>query len=115
NKRGRVTCDEISTGQTDSEAEAPEDWMAYPAFPRSEAVVDFQLELLRHLKNFAEELDDASWQPRLWLATARGLLLLASRQLSSQAVAPRRAHGPRFVNDARLVQLSFAEALRLLR
>jgi hypothetical protein len=114
-ERGRVSWDEINTGQTDTEADAPEDWMAFPAFPRSEAVVGFQLELLRRLSNFAEELDDPSWQPRLWLATARGLLLLASRQLSSLAVAPRRTSGPLYVNDARLVQLAFAEALRLLR
>jgi hypothetical protein len=114
-ERGRVSWDEITTGHTGSEADAPEDWLAYPAFPRSEAVVRFQLELLRHMRNFAEELGDTGWQPRLWLATARGLLLLASRQLSSQAVAPRRSMGPRYVNDGRLVQLAFAEALRLLR
>jgi hypothetical protein len=114
-ERGRISWDEIVTGQADEETGAAEDWLTYPAFPSSEVVVAFQLELLRHLKNFAEELDDTAWQARLWLATARGLLLLASRQLSSHAVAPRRSHGPRYVNDARLVQLAFAEALRLLR
>src|SRR5579859_457923 len=114
-ERGRVTWDDIVTGQTDPEEGEPQDWLTYPAFPGSEVVVQFQQELLSHLKNFAEGLNDASWQPRLWLATARGLLLLASRQLSSHAVMPRRSRGPRYVNDARLVQLAFAEALRLLR
>ena len=113
-ERGRVSWDEITAGSSDNDPDAPQDWLTYPAFPRSEAVVGFQQELLRHMQNFAAELDDANWQPRLWLATARGLLLLASRQLSSHAVAPRRANGPRYVNDARLVQLAFAEALRLL-
>jgi hypothetical protein len=114
-ERGRVSWDEIMTGQLEGKAGETGTWLTYPAFPRSEAVVAFQTELLRHLRNFAEELDDASWQPRLWLATARGLLLLANRQLSSQAVTPRRSREPRYVNDAHLVQLAFAEALRLLR
>ena len=115
-ERGRVSWDEIATGEMQGEHDGLESWLSYPGFPRSETVVAFQVELLRHLGNFAEELQDESWQPRLWLATARGLLLLASRQLSSHAVAPQRhSQGPRYVNDARLVQLAFAEALRLLR
>ncbi len=113
-ERGRVSWDEIVTAPRETEAGASEDSLNYPAFPCSEAVVTFQAALLRHLSDFAAELEDESWQPRLWLATARGLLLLATRQLSSHAVAPRRSHGPRYVNDTRLVQLAFAEALRLL-
>ncbi len=114
-ERGRVSWDEIVSEQTVGPAGEVEEGLTYPAFPASAAVVAFQIELLQHLRAFAEELDDAGWQPRLWLAAARGLLMLGSRQLSSHAVAPRRSHGPRFVNDARLVQLAFAEALRLLR
>ena len=115
-ERGRVTWDEIVTGQSEGADGPPDSWITYPAFPRSEAVLAFQVQLLQHLKSFAEGLGDENWQPRLWLATARGLLLLASRQLSSHSVAPQRqSNGPRYVNDARLVQLAFVEALRLLR
>jgi hypothetical protein len=111
-ERGRLEWDEIETGQPG----APDNRITYPAFPRSEAVIAFQAELLRELGGFAAELGDAHWKPRLWLAAARGLLLLASRQLSSYAVEPhRRTRGPRYVNDGKLVRLAYAEALRLLR
>ncbi len=111
-ERGRVGWEDIETGG----AEAGENRITYPAFPRSEAVVAYQTELLRHLRAYAEGLGDTGWQARLWLAIARGLLLLATRQLTSNTVEPqRRMHSPRYVNDVRLVQTTYAEAIRLLR
>jgi hypothetical protein len=113
-ERGRVSWDDIELSQTGEAAR--ENRIKYPAFPRSEAVVAFQAELLRGLRAYAESLGDASWQARLWLAIARGLLLLATRQLTSHTVEPqRRLHSPRYVNDVRLVQTTYAEAIRLLR
>ena len=114
-ERGRVTWDEVAAGDQAADPAAPAHWINYPAFPHSEAVVAFQQELLQRLRAFAEGVDDAGWQPRLWLAISRGLLLLASRQLSSHTVPPqRRTTGPHLVNDTRLVQVAYAEALRLL-
>ncbi len=113
---GRIEWDEIQTTRPRGAAQPGENWLTYPAFPRSEAVTAFQAELLRQLRAYAESIGDAHWQARLWLAIARGLLLLASHQLTSRLVAPaRQAHGPRKVNDVRLVQVAYAEALRLLR
>lgn len=110
-ERGRVGWEDIETG-----GEAGEYHIKYPAFPRSEAVVAYQTELLRRLRAYAESIGDTSWQARLWLAIARGLLLLATRQLTSNTVEPqRRRHSPRYVNDVRLVQTTYAEAIRLLR
>jgi hypothetical protein len=114
-ERGRVTWDEVAAGDSEPDLAGPAHWINYPAFPHSEAVIGFQQELLQHLRAFAEDQGDEHWQPRLWLAIARGLLLLASRQLSSHTVPPqRRTSGPRYVNDTRLVQVAYAEALRLL-
>jgi hypothetical protein len=113
-ERGRVGWEDIEIGSAGGEG-AP-NRIKYPAFPRSEAVVAFQSELLRHLRAYADSLGDTGWQARLWLAIARGLLLLATRQLTSNTVEPqRRMHSPRYVNDVRLVQTSYAEAIRLLR
>jgi hypothetical protein len=115
-ERGRLEWDDIRTTRATGPARPPDNFIAYPAFPRSEGVVAFQAELLRQLRAYAETLGDEGWQPRLWLAIARGLLLLASRQLTSHSVEPhRRSRGPRYVNDAKLVQVAYAEALRLLR
>jgi hypothetical protein len=115
-ERGRVEWDEIQTSRPGNPARTLDNYIAYPPFPRSEAVIAFQVELLSRLRAFAEALADEGWQRRLWLATARGLLLLASRQLTSQTVEPhRRSRGPRYVNDTKLVQVAYAEALRLLR
>lgn len=112
-ERGRVGWEDIEIGQT---GDAGENRIKYPAFPRSEAVVAYQAEVLRRLRAYAETIGDAGWQARLWLAIARGLLLLATRQLTSNTVEPqRRMHSPRYVNDVRLVQTTYAEAIRLLR
>lgn len=116
NERGRFEWDEIQTTRPGNRARTLENYIAYPAFPRSEAIVAFQAELLARLQAYAERLGDEGWKRRLWLAIARGLLLLASRQLTSYTVEPhRRSRGPRYVNDAKLVQVTYAEALRLLR
>jgi hypothetical protein len=115
-ERGRLEWDEIQTSRPGNLARTLDNFIAYPAFPRSEGVIAFQTEILNHLKVYAEEHGDEGWQRRLWLAIARGLLLLASRQLTSHAVEPhRRSRGPRYVNDTKLVQVAYAESLRLLR
>jgi Rrf2 family nitric oxide-sensitive transcriptional repressor len=115
-ERGRLEWDEIQLTRPGHAAGAADNYITNPAFPRSEAVVAFQTRLLAGLRDYAASVGDDHWQARLWLATARGLLLLASRQLSSYAVEPhRRSRGPRYVNDAKLVQVAYAEALRLLR
>ncbi|MEP7358557.1 MAG: hypothetical protein ABI847_15015, partial [Anaerolineales bacterium] len=85
-ERGRVTWDEVAAGDHEPGTDQPDHWINYPAFPHSEAVIGFQHELLQRLKTFAEAQGDEHWQPRLWLSIARGLLLLASRQLSSHTV-----------------------------
>ena len=113
-ERGRVGWEDIEIGL--GNPDSGDNKIKYPAFPRSEAVVAYQTELLRHLRGYAEGLGDTGWQARLWLAIARGLLLLATRQLTSNTVEPqRRMHSPRYVNDVRLVQTTYAEAIRLLR
>lgn len=113
-ERGRIGWEDIEIGLGD--AASGENRIHYPAFPRSEAVVAYQAELLNRLRAYAESLGDSGWQARLWLAIARGLLLLATRQLTSNTVEPqRRIHSPRYVNDVRLVQTTYAEAIRLLR
>lgn len=115
-ERGRMEWDEIQTTRPGNPARTLDNYIAYPAFPRSEAVLAFQTELLAGLRAHAEAIGDTGWQRRLWLAIARGLLLLASRQLTSHTVEPhRKSRGPRYVNDTKLVQVAYAEALRLLR
>jgi len=115
-ERGRMEWDEIQTTRPGNPAQTLDNYIAYPPFPRSEAVLAFQAELLGGLRAYAEALGDEGWQRRLWLAIARGLLLLASRQLTSHTIEPqRRSRGPRYVNDTKLVQVAYAEALRLLR
>ncbi len=115
-ERGRMEWDEIQTTRPTNPARTLDNYISYPPFPRSEAVLAFQTELLAGLRTYAESLGDAGWQRRLWLAIARGLLLLASRQLTSHTVEPhRKSRGPRYVNDTKLVQVAYAEALRLLR
>jgi hypothetical protein len=116
-ERGRIGWEDIEIGLAGGASEpSGENRIKYPAFPRSSTVVMFQTELLRRLRTYAEGIGDASWQARLWLAIARGLLLLATRQLTSNTVEPqRRMHSPRYVNDVRLVQTTYAEAIRLLR
>jgi hypothetical protein len=115
-ERGRMEWDEIQTTRPSNPARTLDNYISYPPFPRSEAVLAFQTELIGALRAYAESLGDEGWQRRLWLAIARGLLLLASRQLTSHTVEPhRRSRGPRYVNDTRLVQVAYAEALRLLR
>jgi hypothetical protein len=115
-ERGRMEWDEITTSRPANAARTLDNYIAFPAFPRSEAVIAFQTEVLRGLRAYAETLGDEGWQRRLWLAIARGLLLLASRQLTSHTIEPhRKSRGPRYVNDTKLVQVAYAEALRLLR
>jgi hypothetical protein len=86
------------------------DSLTYPPFPQaSQAVVMFQERLLEELGWFAAAIGDLHWRERLWLAVARGLLLLAARQSGSLRVEPRgRAEA------LKLVQVAYAECLRLL-
>lgn len=114
---GRVRWEDIQVHRPQSSSdEAFESRITYPAFPcSSEAVVYFQRKLVEHLTRFAESHKDPNWKQRLWLATARGLLLLASRQVSSRTLHPhRRSSGATLLNDLRLVQVAYAEALRLM-
>lgn len=115
-ERGRLEWDLIETSRPTNTSRSLENWITYPPFPQSEAIVIFQRELLRQLQDYAERLQDTGWQSRLWLAIARGLMLLAARQLASHTVEPlRRSDGAKLVNDIKLVQVAYAEALRLLR
>lgn len=113
---GRLNWDDIQTTRPGNLANTLDNWIVYPAFPQqSEATLIFQRELLKYLEEYAKELDDKNWKKRLWLAIARGLLLLASRQLTSHTVEPRRRPtGHKLVNDIKLVQVTYAEAIRLL-
>ena len=113
---GQIPWDAIQTRRPASTATTLENWIAYPAFPgHAEAARWFQRELLGQARRYAEEIEDPYWQQRLWLAIARGLLLLASRQLVSQAIEPRRRAEPqKLINDLKLVQVAYAESLRLL-
>jgi hypothetical protein len=113
---GQLTWDDIETRRPDSTDTTLENWIRYPAFPgRSEAALIFQRELLEQLQRYTTTIDDPHWQKRLWLAIARGLLLLAGRQLLSHTVEPRRRPNvSKVVQDLKLVQVTYAEALRLL-
>lgn len=113
---GRLNWDEIQTTRPGNPANTLDNWIAYPAFPQqSEVTLSFQRELLNHLEAYADQFEDKNWKKRLWLAIAQGLLLLASRQLTSHTVEPRRRPtGHKLVNDIKLVQVTYAEAIRLL-
>jgi hypothetical protein len=109
-ERGRVDWDDIV-----ADSDGNVNRIDYPAFPHSEGVLAFQQALLDHLGRYAESIGDTGWRARVWLAIARGLMLLASRQLTSHTVEPRRrVRGPRYVNDVKLVKVAYAEAVRLL-
>ncbi len=115
NEPGRLTWDDIQTSRPENTSQTLDNWISYPAFPRSEGVLLFQRELMQRLSRYADGLGDENWQRRLWLAIARGLLLLANRQLTSQTVEPRRRPiTSRLVNETKLVQVTYAETLRLL-
>jgi hypothetical protein len=114
NEPGRLMWDDIQISRPENVSQTLENWISYPAFPRSDGVLLFQRELMQRLSRYADGLGDENWQRRLWLGIARGLLLLANRQLTSQTVEPRRRPNARLVNETRLVQVTYAETLRLL-
>ena len=81
----------------------------YPFFPQSsEAAIVFQREILRQIKHFAERMGDETWQPRLWLAIAKSLIMLLDRQTQSKRLSAQRAL------DVEQVIVGYAEAVRLL-
>jgi len=94
---------------------APESYITYPPFPyKSESAMLFQKYMLGHLEQYALSIKDRNWKSRLWLAIARGLFLLASRQLDSTAIEPQRRNSSRPEQEIKLIQVSCAEAVRLL-
>ncbi|MBI3243690.1 MAG: aminoglycoside phosphotransferase family protein [Chloroflexi bacterium] len=96
-----LTRDEIVTGPG---------LINYPYLPRqADSVLHFQKRLIEQVEAFAGSLNDARFKPRLWLAIARNLILLASRQITAQP-PEAQAH-----EDAlKLVMVAYAEAIRLL-
>ena len=82
----------------------------YPYLPRqADSILRFQKSLIEQIEMFAGPLGDTRFKPRLWLAIARNLILLASRQIPVQ---PLDAQGR---EDAlKLVMVAYAEAIRLL-
>lgn len=82
----------------------------YPYLPRqSDSILRFQSDLIAQIETFAESLGDARFKPRLWLAIARNLILLASRQISAQPL-----DGQGREDALKLVMVAYAEAIRLL-
>jgi len=107
---GRLEWDEIQTSKPNNPHDTLDNWVKYPAFPqRSDGIVLFQNQLLSHLQDYATDINDSNWKERLWLAIARGLLLLSNRQLKSYAVEPHRRS-----SNLKLVQVTYVEAVRLL-
>ncbi|MBI5712281.1 MAG: hypothetical protein HZC38_02470 [Chloroflexi bacterium] len=115
-EEGRLEWEDIQTARSAAIANTLDNWIAYPAFPQhAESIVAFQRKLLETLADYAAKDNDDHWKERLWLSVARGLLLLANRQLISHTVEPRRrSNDIRMVNDTLVVQISYAEATRLL-
>jgi hypothetical protein len=103
--------DSVQTSRPGIASTTLENRIIYPAFPqRSPVDRRFQHELVALLSEYAAGIGDATWQERLWLSIARGLFLLAARQLTSHTLEPKRRR-----DGLKLVQVAYAEALRLLR
>jgi hypothetical protein len=109
---GRMSWDDIRTSRAGAEPTELENYLSYPAFPvDSEIAIHFQTELVKAVGEFAYSIDDKFWQARLWFAIAKGLILLARRQLISRALPLEHRGQPA---DFHTVLLAFAEAIRLL-
>jgi len=82
----------------------------YPFLPRdADSILLFQKCLIEQVEKFAAEAGDRHFRPRLWLAIARNLILLASRQISPQPLDPQRRE-----DTLKLVLVAYAEAARLM-
>lgn len=82
----------------------------YPALPLdSQLILEFEHALLQVIEQYADSIEDEHWKPRLWLAVARALALLASRQLIGKTLEHHRQ-----TNDLRIVLLIYSEIIRLL-
>jgi hypothetical protein len=82
----------------------------YPYLPRqADSILRFQKNLIEQIEAFAGSLGDAHFKPRLWLAIARNLILLASRQIPVQPLEAQNRE-----DMLKLVMVAYAEAIRLL-
>lgn len=108
--RGRISWDDIQTNPPGGKPDEIANLIRYPAFPlESNAALQFQRELTRHIHEFAVLMGDTYWRERLWLAVAKALILLGSRQMISHTLEHRGQS-----EGLRLVLLTYAEAIRLL-
>ncbi len=82
----------------------------YPYLPRqADSILRFQSDLIKQIETFAGSLGDIRFKLRLWLAIARNLILLASRQIPTQPL-----DGQGREDALKLVMVAYAEAIRLL-
>lgn len=91
-------------------ARLPSNRIIYPPLPRdSRAIQLFQETLLKRLEEYAKNIGDDYWKERLWLAMARSLLVLGSRQLERHEKEPQGSD-----KRYKSILICFAEAARLL-
>jgi hypothetical protein len=96
-----LTSDEIVTRQGQ---------IHYPFLPRqADSILLFQKCLIEQIEKFAAQSGDTHFRPRLWLAIARNLILLASRQIATGPLDPQRRE-----DTLKLVFVAYAEAIRLM-
>lgn len=114
-RASRLLLDEMQVAIPGDKSEVAENPIRHPklqysAFPvDSQVALSFQRLLLKQVESFANALQDKHWKERLWLAIARALLLLSTRQLQSRTLEQRRQS-----SELRIVLVSYAEAIRLI-
>jgi hypothetical protein len=81
-----------------AEAGTVESAVRYPALGRS-ATVYLQELVLDALARFSDEIEDAGWKPRFWLATATALLMRLAFQTEKEPAAVIYGEGIRLLHE----------------
>lgn len=81
-----------------AEAGTVENAVRYPP-PGRPATVALQQLVLEHIAEFAEEIEDVGWKPRLWLATATSLFSYLAFQSQKEPAAVLYGEGVRLLHE----------------